>query len=120
MSRPDGQRFLGERIGPLTDVASAQVAGQSVVLSLVPDATFGEFSVDTDSRWNFTSARWGGTDPNTGQSLQGYISVWFDPATGEAYDALDAWIGPGTDPPSVVESDFLFLALSTSINQPRS
>ena len=120
MSRPDGQRFLGEKIANLSDMASAQAAAQATVLSLVPGSTFGDFTTDTASDENFTSTRWGGTDPNTGQPLQGFISVWFDITTGEAFDSLEAWIGPGTDPPSQVESDFLFQAFDTSISKARA
>ena len=120
MSRPDGQRFLGEKIGPITDMGSAQTAAQATVLSLVPGSTFGEFTSDDSTDWNFTSARWGGTDPNTGQPLEGYISLWFNVTTGETYDSLEAWVGPGTDPPSVVESDFLFQAMDTSITKARA
>lgn len=119
-SRPDGQRFLAEKIANVADMTSARTAAQAFVTGLVPDATFGEFGLNTDQDVNFTSSQWGGTDPNTGQPLVGFISLWFDINTGETFVSLEAWIGPSTDPPSSLESDFLFRSLDQSVSKRRA
>ena len=118
----DGQIFEAEKLAtPITDEAGAVAAGQAAVVGFVPDATFGDFTTTTydDSPW-FSSAGWRGTNPSTGQPLIGYISVWFDPNTGEAYASIEAWVGPNEDPPHLTESNFMFNTLDTSISQRRS
>ncbi len=122
MSSGAGQIFSAEKIAtPVTDEAGAAAAGQAAVLGFVPDATFGDFTTTQyDVGPWFSSAGWRGTNPNTGEALIGYISVWFDPATGEAFDSIEAWKGPNEDPPSVVDSDFLFHTLDVSISEARS
>lgn len=116
-----GQIFMGEKLAtPVTDGAGATAAGQAAVTGFVPDATFGEFETTEYEGFWFSSAGWRGTNPNTGQPLIGYISVWFNPATGESYDSIEAWVGPAEEPPSVPESDFLFHTLDVSISEARA
>ncbi len=118
-SRPDGQRFLATKVPNVVDLTAAKDLARADTLALVADAQFGDFTDDITDTFAFTSAGWGGTDPNTGQHLTGYISMWVN-ATGEAYESLEAWVGDTTDPPSVLESDFLFHAFDKSINLPHS
>lgn len=122
VSSSDGQIFEAEKLAtPVTDEATATAAGQAAVVGFVPDATFGDFTTTPydDSPW-FSTAGWRGTNPSTGAALIGYISVWFDPATGEAYDSIEAWVGPAENPPHASESNFMFNTLDISISQPRS
>jgi hypothetical protein len=119
-SRPDGQRFLAQKIDAVADLTAAAEKAKADTVALVPSATFGDFTTDTSSRFGFTSARWQGTDPNTGQQLNGFISIWNNPTSGEAFESLEAWVGASQDPPSTPESDFLFHTFDVSINQPRS
>ncbi len=122
VSTPDGQIFAAEKLPALiTDTATATAAAQAAVLGFVPDATFGDFTTNEyDVGPWFSSAGWRGTNPNTGEALIGYISVWYDPATGEAFDSIEAWKGPNEDPPKVDDSNFMFNTLDASISQARS
>ena len=121
MTSGNGQIFMGEKLAtPVTDGAGAGAAGQAAVVGFVPDATFGDFETTEYEGFWFSSAGWRGTNPNNGQPLIGYISVWFDPATGEAYDSIEAWVGPAEEPPSVPDSDFLFHTFDVSISEARA
>ncbi len=118
-SRPDGQTFVAGRVADLADLEAAKSLGQADVLKLQPTAVF-ENAIDFSDpvAYNFTTAYWHATDP-TGQLISGSISIWFNPNSGEAYEALQFWVGATDVPPSTLESTFFFQSFYASINSSR-
>ncbi len=112
---PEGQRFGGASIDGVTNLEEAKARAQSDVELIAPGATLEEFKDTPTGTFNFTFAFWRAPAQGTTKATTGVISIWFNPLTGEAYEALQQWPGDSFDMPLPTESHYLFSGFDTSI-----
>ena len=93
----------------------AKVRAQSDVETIAPCATMEESTDTSTGTFNFTYAFWQAKAQGTTATTTGAVSIWFNPLTGEASEALQQWPGDSFHMPLPTESHFLFSGFATSI-----
>ena len=88
-SSTTGQRWTAARLADTTDVAVAMAQAQAELLTVVPDAAFDPPTDVPSGDYATQDVTWTGTAPDGG-TLNGVVSVWVQPANG------DAWVGAYT------------------------